>query len=137
MGLGDSSPTQKLYVATANALVYGSSFDRPTYIALDTGDMTAFTAATNALASETTGAGLVRAEATLSSTTVTVSNDTCKATYTFTCSTSASITGFVCASSSSKGGGNIVSWHCFAATIPVTNGDILTPVMTHQYKLGV
>jgi hypothetical protein len=137
MGLGDSSPTQKLYVASANALVNGSSFDRPSYIALDTGDMSGFTAATNALATETTGAGLVRAGATLSSTTTTVEYDTCKSTYTFTCSTSASITGHVCASSSSKGGGNLCSWYCYAATVPLTNGDTLACTTNHQYLLGV
>src|SRR5574343_343503 len=134
MGLGDSSPTNKLYVASANALVNGSSFDRPLFIALTSDDMSAWTAATTGPASESTGNGLVRASATVTSTTVTVANDACKSTVTFTCSTSGSITGHLCGSSSTKIGGEMLSYYCYAATVPLTNGDTLAATITHQYK---
>lgn len=137
MALGDSSPTNYLYVGCANALINGSSFARPAYIALTTDDMSAWTAATTGPVTESTGNGLVRSQATLSSTTVTVSGDTCKSTYVFTSSTSGSITGHICASSSSKIGGEMTSFYCYPATVNIESGDSVAATINHQFKAGI
>jgi hypothetical protein len=134
MGAGDKSPTNKLYKTSAYYLTTYSTI----HIALEMGSMAAYSSTTNALVGESTYGGLVRAAATLSQIETATTDDTCRATKTFTCSaTSATIIGHVCTSTASTVTYDMLSWYYYAAAVPLTTGDTLTCTNDHQYEIGV
>jgi hypothetical protein len=129
-----SSPTNKLYLAKAKAMQAGESFDRPLYIALDKGDMSAFDASTNAPASEATEDGVARAAAILTLQQTTIANDTCRVYKSFSVGASVPLTGALAMSAESEG--NALAWHRWAATANVQSGDTINEQIDIVDKVG-
>lgn len=126
------SPTIKLYRGAAEAIKGAVSFSKFTHIALDTGNMGAFTDETNALASECSVGGLTRAAATITNETTVHTNDTVQAYYQFTASGSANITGFGVFDAGSNG--NLMMWCAFAATLELQSNDKLACTGRAQFS---
>lgn len=136
MALGDKSPTSKLYAWVATCLVADSTW----YFALEesTTMETVYTSTTNALVDEATGSGLTRADgvATLSVVTTVLTDDTARATCTFTAASTTSVSGACVCSSASTAAYDVHSWYCFAQAVPLEVGDTLTCTHDHQIELG-
>jgi hypothetical protein len=108
------------------------------YIALEESSAmsTGYSATTNALVDEATGAGLVRAAATVSVVTTSTTDDTCRATYTFTASSTTTVHGHVVCSTASTSSYDVYSWYCYPASVSLSTGDTLACTNDHQFKLG-
>ena len=128
-----SKTTNKLYSAVASFLHTASSTClRPMAMCLDLGDMSAFSEATNAPATLSTGAGLTIASNTLTSTTTAVANDTCRCYHSFVSATSASVTGFEVMTTTSGTPWNMLGWCAYASTVNLENTDTLNNTMDFQ-----
>jgi len=130
----NKSPTQKLYVAAARAIKGEASFDKFTHIALDEGDMSGFTEATNSLASECTKSGLSRVAATVTLYTTVISDDTVQAYHQFTAGEPATISGF--GVFAGTGGANMLMWGEFDSPQVLQTNDKLGCSGRCQFKLG-
>ena len=126
-------PTNKLYAACATA-VKGAAFDKWIAICLDQGDMSTFTEATNAPATECTVSGLARIAATVTLATVAVADDQVVAEYEFTAGAGATITGFEVMAATAAG--NMMMWCAFAASQVLEANDKIRTTGKCQFKLG-
>jgi hypothetical protein len=137
MALGDKSPTSALYAWTATLLTSYSTW----YFALEESSnmSTGYGVTTNALVDEATGAGLTRADgvATLSIVTTSTTNDTARATATFTAASTTTVHGHAVCSTASTATYDVHSWYCYAAPVPLESGDTLTCTNDHEIMLGV
>jgi hypothetical protein len=124
-----TGPTNKLY-AKVTALLVAT----PQWIALDSGDMSTFSATNNALVSEAVGSGLARTQATVSSNTIAVTNDACQAYVSFASNATANINGAGLFSASSTG--DLWTWHRWAAMVPAQAGDTLNETIKNQSEAG-
>jgi len=129
----EQSPTYKLYKGAAELMagVAGSEFS---HMALDEGDMSAFTEATNALTSESAVSGLTRVAATITNITTAQTDDTVQAYYQFTAAGTATITGF--GVFDGVAAGNMLMWCAFAASLALESGDKVANTGKCQFKLG-
>ena len=131
-----SSPTNKLYVSLALALEAGAGFDRPLYMAFDTADMSAYTAATNALTGESSTGGIGRAttSVTLSLATTTIAADTCQVYLSASPTGAAALTG--CGVFSANTNGNLLAFHQWPATVNATSTDTIQETLKIQEEIG-
>lgn len=124
-----SSPTNKLYAKIAGLLAGQNA-----WIALDKGDMSAFSATTNAPASEATESGVARAAATVSNVTTTVTNDTCRWYKSFSVGATVTLKGALVMSADSNG--DCWAWHRWAGDANVQSGDTINETIDCQSKIG-
>lgn len=128
-----SKTTNILYSAVSSFLHTAASTSfRPRAMALDLGDMSGFTEATNDVATLCTGAGLTVTNLTLTSTTTAVANDTCRCYVSFSAASSASITGFEIMTSSSGEAWDMLGWCAYASTVNIISGDTLNNTLDFQ-----
>jgi hypothetical protein len=132
-----SSPTNKLYVSLALALQAGAGFDRPLWMAFDSTDMLAYSAATNALTGELSTGGIARGTTTvtLSLATTAIAADTCTAYLSCTPTGSAPIYGAGLFSASTAG--NLLAWHRWAGLVTVASTDTIQETINIQEEIGV
>lgn len=124
-----SSPTNKLY-AKIGALLAGVG----AWIALDKGDMSAFDATTNALASEATESGVARAAATVTNETTTIAGDSCQWYKSFAVGATVGLTGAGVMSAS--GSGDMWAWHRWPATVNAISGDTINETIKDKAEIG-
>lgn len=122
-----------LFFGNTGRLLAGSAGTAYAYLATDAASMSGLTAASTALASECAANGFSRIAGTVTAETTSVTNDTFKITYQFTCSTAAqTIYGagvFVGASGATLG-----VFHEWAAQVAFEVGDKVTETIQVQAK---
>jgi hypothetical protein len=124
-----SSPTNKIYAKFANLLAAVNA-----WIALDKGDMAAFDASTNALASEATESGVARAAATVTQETTTVTGDSVQWYKSFAVNATVALTGAGVFSAS--GSGDMWAWHRWPATVNAIAGDTINETIKDKQEIG-
>ncbi len=120
-----SSGTQKLWVKGASLLA-----GQGAWVALDKGNMDAFSATTNALATEATETGVARKAATVTNVTTAVTNDTTQWQAVFNVGATVSITGAGVLSASAAG--DLWAWHRWPAVVNAISGDTITQTFKCQ-----
>lgn len=128
-------PTYKLYIACANA-IKGDSYDKFVAIALEKGDMSGFTEASTAPATEATESGLARAAGTVSLEAATATNDTVKIAHEFTAGAAATITGMWSMAATATAITTGLEWCQFASSHAMASGDKVACTLKAQFKLG-
>ena len=123
------SPCNELYKKTAALLNAEGMF-----LCCDSGNMTGFTAATNAPAAEISSNGFSRQAGTRSVITTTVANDTAQIYYLFTATANQNVNGHEVMSASATG--NMYGWCQYAATQPMQNQDTINCIMQFQVEIG-
>jgi hypothetical protein len=127
-------PTNKLFAAKALAMK-GDAHNSELYIGLEEGDMTGFTAATNALTSESVKSGLARAAGTVSIETTTVTGDTTKIIKTFTAAEAITVKGAAVFSAATDG--NILMIVVYDPPRSYIPGDIFAVTFNDINEAGV
>jgi len=132
-----SSPTNKIYTALATALQAGTGFDRPLWMAFDSTDMLAYTAATNALTGELSTGGIARGTTTvtLTLTTTSVPADTCQ--IYLSCSPTGAAPIYGAGVFSASTAGNLLAWHRWAALVNAASTDTIQETISIQEEIGV
>ncbi len=123
------STTNELYKITASLLNANAMF-----ITCDAGNMTGFTAATNAPATEIVTNGFGRQAGTRSVITTTVANDTAQIYYLYTANANQNVNGHEVMSANATG--NMYGWCQYAALQPMQNADTLNAIMQFQCEIG-
>lgn len=131
----DQDPTVLLYAACAKA-IKGDSYSKFVAICLEKGDMSGFTEASTAPATEATESGLSRAAGTLSLETTTKTDDTVVINHEFTAGAGATITGMWSMIATATATVDGLEWCKFADSHAMASGDKVDCTLKSQFKLG-
>jgi len=131
----DQDPTYLLYAACAKA-IKGDSYSEFVAMALEKGDMSGFTEASTAPATEATESGLSRAAATISVITTDVASDTVQMNHEFTAAEAATITGMWAMDATATATVHGLEWCKFASSHAMASGDKVDGTLKAQFKLG-